>query len=186
MRTSTTGSGQVSSRQVKMTSRQHRTERRVNHPRRREPIGALPAIADQLQQPKSDHQHGDSQIVDLRRRAWDADSHGSSRNVYTIRMARIADRHVDIEIPTPRPVVGDPAAQRRTQHRRHHQAHRPGRHRQLLLFRRKGFHHDGLRRRQHRGAGEALEQPEDNHLVQRLSRAATRRRHHEGVTENRK
>ncbi len=89
------------------------------------------------------------------------------------------DRHVDIEIPTPVPVVGDPAAQRRAHDRRDHQAHAPRRHRELLLGRRKGLHQDGLRRRHHRSACRTLDQAKHHHLIERSGRAAQRRGDHE-------
>ena len=90
-----------------------------------------------------------------------------------------SDRDVDVEIPAPVPVVGDPSAQRRTHDRRDHQPDPPHRHRKLLLVGRKGLHQDRLRRRNHRGAGRALDQPEQDHLIERLRRAAHRGGDHE-------
>ena len=91
-----------------------------------------------------------------------------------------ADRHVDVEIPAPVPVVGDPAAHRRTHDRRDHQTDPPHRHRQRLLVRRKGLHQDRLRERLQRGAGDSLQETERHHLIERLRRAAHRGGHDEG------
>ncbi len=55
-----------------------------------------------------------------------------------------AERNVDIEIPAPVPVVGDPTAQGGTEDRGDHQADTPRRHRELLLLNREGLHQNGL------------------------------------------
>ena len=90
------------------------------------------------------------------------------------------DRYVDVEVPAPVPIVGNPAAQRGPEDRRDHQAHAPRRHRHLLLFGRKGLHQDGLRGRNHGRARHALREPEQHHLPQRARRAARRRGGDEG------
>src|ERR1035437_5882439 len=55
-----------------------------------------------------------------------------------------ANRQVDVKIPAPVPIVGDPSAERRTHDRRDHQAHPPRRHRELLFVGRECLHQDRL------------------------------------------
>jgi hypothetical protein len=51
------------------------------------------------------------------------------------REGKRADRHVDIEYPSPAVVVGQPAADHRSQHRSHHDRHAEQRHRRAALLR---------------------------------------------------
>ena len=174
------GSGVRSSLIVRPDQADRGENRAVNDPRRTEPIGALPAIEHELHQAEPDHQQDDAGVVGL--------AALGAANLQVSRVmderpyhqeCRRANRQVDVEIPAPVPVVGDPSAQRRAHDRRDHQAHPPRRHRELLLVGRERLHQDGLRRRHHRRARRALNQPKDDHLIERLRGAAEARRRDE-------
>ena len=79
-------------------------------------------------------------------------------------------RQVDVEIPAPTPVIGDPSAQGGPDDRRRHDPQPPRRHR--LFLRREALHHDRLRGWHHRGSCQSLQKPEHHHLIEAARRAA--------------
>ena len=96
-----------------------------------------------------------------------------------MKMPSAADRHIDVEVPTPAPRIGDVSTDGGPHDGGDHHADAPYRHRHHLLAWWEGFHQDGLRDRHHRGAGGPLQQAEEHDLVERLRDAAQRRRRHE-------
>ena len=84
-----------------------------------------------------------------------------------------ADRQVDVERPAPADDLGEPAAERRPDDRRHHHAHPPDRHRLAALVRRIGFRHHRLRQRDQRRAEQPLQQPEHDHFARGSATART-------------
>ena len=77
-----------------------------------------------------------------------------------------ADRRVDQKAPLPGEIVGQPAAERRPDHRRHH--HGDAEHRKGLaaLRRRKRIGQDRLRDRHHAAAAETLQDAEQQQRIQ--------------------
>ncbi len=87
-----------------------------------------------------------------------------------------AERHVDVEDPRPRPGIGDPAAEGRTEARAEHRADAEDRLPGALSFRREGLDHDRLADRQQGTAAHALDHAEHHQLRQRAGGAAQERR----------
>ena len=67
-----------------------------------------------------------------------------------------ADRNIDVERVPPAIGIRQPAAQRRTQHRCHHNAEAKKSHRRTALLRREAFQQNRLRQRLQRAAASAL------------------------------
>ena len=86
-----------------------------------------------------------------------------------------ADRQVDQEHPVPGIIVGEPGAQRRAHDRPEHHADAPDRHRRAALLERIGVEQHRLRQRHQRGAGHALQQAEQHHLLDVLRQRAQER-----------
>ena len=89
------------------------------------------------------------------------------------------ERHVHVEHPAPVICIGEVAAERRADDRPQHHAHAEDRHRLRALLERVDVEHRRLRKRHEGGAAHPLQQPEDDHLRQRLRGAA----HHRGDGE---
>ncbi len=86
-----------------------------------------------------------------------------------------ADRQIDQEHPMPGIIVGEPGAQRRAHDRPEHHADAPDRHRRAALLQRIGVEQHRLRQRHQRGAGHALQQAEQHHLLDVLRQRAQER-----------
>ena len=83
-----------------------------------------------------------------------------------------ADGHVDKENPAPMPIIGNPAAENRPQHRRHHHRHRPQSQRQRALLRRIRSHQQALRERNQRAGHKTLQHAKQNQQLQIMRNAA--------------
>ena len=167
------GSAAVSSRHRKPASvsdggdPEHRDEGRV------EPLVALALVHEELERQESDHHEDDAGGVDpaglAQVRRIEEDRAGREEPEDT-------DGHVDVERPAPRPVVRDPAAQRRPEDRRHHDPHAPDGHRHAPLTKREDLPHDGLGHRHERAAADALQDARDDQRVQVRREPAQHRR----------
>ena len=73
-----------------------------------------------------------------------------------------AHRQIDVEDPAPTVVIGQPAAEHRTEHGRDHDAESPESHRLAAILWREGFEHHRLRKRLQRAAGRALNHAEED------------------------
>ena len=126
---------------------------RRHHPephdeRRGEPVLALAAVEHELQRghaTTSSTRPGTSTRRTAGRSSWVGEEQPRQHH------RGGPDRHVDVEHPAPAPVVGDPAAQRRPDDRREHDADAPDGHRHPALARRERLDHRRLRER-HRAA----------------------------------
>ena len=72
-------------------------------------------------------------------------------------------------------IVGEPGAERRAHDRPEHHADAPDRHRRAALLERIGVEQHRLRQRHQRGAGHALQQAEQHHLLDVLRQRAQER-----------
>ena len=87
-----------------------------------------------------------------------------------------ADRQIDQEHPVPGVIVGQPGAERRAHDRAEHHADAPDRHRaEPRSSTRVGVEQHRLRQRHQRGAGHALQQAEQHHLLDVLRQRAQQR-----------
>ncbi len=77
-----------------------------------------------------------------------------------------ADRTVDQEAPAPSEIIGEPAAERRTHHRRHDHGDAEQRKRLTALLRREGVGQNRLRYRHHAAARQALQNAEQEERVE--------------------
>ena len=106
-----------------------------------EPLVALALVEKELEGQEADHHEAEPGDVDLARlaqvRRVEQDGAGGKK-------ADDADREVDVEGPAPRPVVGDPPAERRPEDRGHHDPHAPHGHRHAALPEREDLPHDRL------------------------------------------
>ena len=146
-----------------------RGERRLDLDLERgEPVLELAAVEHHLQRRHAEAQHGEAEEVEgaiaialgLLDRSADADER------------QHADRKIDVEHPAPIEIVGEIAAERRSQDRPHHDADAPERHRRPALLAREDVEQDRLRERHQRRAEDPLQQAEGDDLRQRLRRAA--------------
>ncbi len=90
-----------------------------------------------------------------------------------------ADRTVDQKAPVPGDIVGQPAAERRPDHRRDHHGDAEQREGLAALFRREGSRQDRLRDRHHAAAAEALQDAEQQQRLQIPGKSAQHRAHGE-------
>jgi hypothetical protein len=119
-----------------------------------EPLLTLAAIQHQLQAGEAHHHQHESERVDPSRlfevRRVEQERAGHEE-------AGEPDRQVDVEDPAPRPVVRDPASERGSEDRAHHDSDAPHGHRQAALFEREDLPHDRLGHRDDRPAPDPLE-----------------------------
>ena len=150
--------------------------RRDDHARP-EPVVALTFVEKDLERGEADAEQADADVVELQpvgqrlpdqvRRIEDHRRRQCERED--------ADRDVDEEDPAPGVVVGDPAAQRRPDHRRHDHAHAVERHRDALLFAREALDQNGLGDRLQRSAAQALQHAKEDQRAERRRHAAEQR-----------
>ena len=125
---------------------------------RREPVVLLPLVERHLQRADAEREQPEPDVVEL---------HAAARESFEIRrilehvkdeeQRQRADGHVDEKDPTPRIVVGDPTAERRTNERREHGGDTVERKRDAACFGRKGVGENRLRHRLESAARRALQ-----------------------------
>jgi hypothetical protein len=129
-----------------------------------EPIILLAAIEQQLQRADRHAQGGEPEHVEALgarpRHRTDVPPHAVA--------GQQADGHVDEEHPSPAITVGQPASQRRTQYRSHHDPHAPDGHGGALLFLGIDIHEDDLGQRHQGRAEHTLQQARGDDLRQRI------------------
>ena len=139
-----------------------------------EPVARLALVEDVLQRADGEHQQSHAHPVGLhvldRSFRQIADGHQQGKN---------AERHVDVEHHAPGIILGEVAAERGADHRRHHDAHAEDRQRLAVPTARKGIEQDRLAQRHQRRAEHALGQAEHHHALQAPRHAAQRRGHDE-------
>ncbi|ABA48951.1 200 kDa antigen p200, putative [Burkholderia pseudomallei 1710b] len=134
--------------------------------RRREPVLVLAAIEHHLQTAEADRDQRDADVVDRQaaraaafpRRILDELDHRER--------SQHADRHVEQEHPAPREVVGDPAAERRAEHRRDDDRHGRDRERAVALLGRERIEDDRLLVRLQAAAEQPLQHAEHDQLAE--------------------
>ncbi len=135
-----------------------------------EPVELLAPIEQDLQSADRHAQRGKAEPVELGQILFgfgQEEPHPDKR--------QNADRHVDVKVPPPAVVFGEPAAENRPDDRADHNRHAPIRHRCALALRRVGVHQHRLRQRHQGRAKGALDQPEDDDLVDRRGHSAQHR-----------
>ena len=139
---------------------------------RAEPVQQLAAVEHQLQRADRDAQSAKAEPIELRagvvRRLRQKDDDADE--------VENADRQVDVEHVAPAVILGQPAAEHRTQHRSDHHADAEQRHGEALALPRIAREQNRLRERNQRSAERALHDPEQHDLVERLRHAAQHRR----------
>ena len=105
----------------------HRHHGECDHHAGVEPVVLFAQVEHDLHRTHPDHQQRQADSVD--RQFADLALTLAVQHPRSTRSGQ-ADRHVDVEDPRPRDVVGDPAAQQRPHHGCHQSGHRPHRHRQ--------------------------------------------------------
>ena len=179
IRKSRIGSENLSSANHEQHHRERRGEREALHPSRLEPSGAPAAAQHDLKESQRQRDKNDPRIIDPAAAALLAKIRRVMHEGLHQQRARDPGRHVDEEIPAPAPIHRDPAAERGTEHRRHHHAHPEGGHRERVLLDRESLEQDRLRERDHRGAGGALNHAEYDDLADPPRQAAQSRGSHE-------
>jgi len=148
---------------------EHRRHREGHDPRRGKPVEVLALVEHELQRADPEDEQREPDAVDRRlhaRRlavAVDEPRHGERDESH---------RHVDEEDPRPGEVVGDPAAEQRTDHRRDEDGEREGGERDAGLFARIGGEKQRLRERDHRPGHRALHDAEEDQHRHRHCEAA--------------
>ena len=102
-------------------------------------------------------------------RRTDAPAPAPMRQVST--RGQDAERHVDVEDPGPRVVVGDPSAERRPERRPDHDAHAEDGHGGAALAQREDVEQDRLRRADERAAADALDHAPEHQRPRASGRA---------------
>ena len=154
----------------------HGRDRQAHDQAGMEPVVLLAQVQHHLHRRDPDHQQRQSQLVNGQL-VDDAFAFAVDRPRRQRRDD--ADRDVDVEDPRPVDVVGDPAAQQRTHHRRDQGGDCPHRHRQPGQRFRIAGQQQRLRERDHRPGDEALQRAERNQRRHVRRQAAQQRRHHE-------
>ena len=155
--------------------RNDQDEERPANPRRPKPVVFLSLIEDHLQASCPHRQQPKPKPVELAR--------VTLRDVLGIldvpadhEHRQRANRDIDVERVPPAVGVRQPAAQRRTQHRCHHDPKRKQRHRCAALLWRKALQQYRLRQRLQRPAASALHDAGNQNEPQRRRRSAEERR----------
>ena len=99
----------------------------------------------------------------------------SGRKKHMPEKCQNADRHIDVKIPSPTVIVGQPSAENWPDDRANHDGHAPIGHGRALLLLRVGVQQHRLRQRHQGRAKTALDQPEQDELVQRIRQSACHR-----------
>ena len=118
---------------------------------------SLPLSSMNCRQPTPTIEQHEADHVD--RRLHRAPIRGRRSSVHVISDREQPDRHVDVEDPRPRIVVGETAAEDRAEDRRDDDRHRPQREREAFLFVRIVVEQQAQRERDHRTRARALQQP---------------------------
>ena len=153
----------------------HRAQNRQRRDQTRgEPVVFLTLVEHELEGADPDREHADAPVVDAPRRLPDVGRVEDEHPRHDER--RDPDRNVDVEDPSPAVVVGQPAAQHRSENRRDDDPEPPEAHRLAAILGREGFEQHRLRQRLHRAAGRALQTAEHDQHRQVRREAAQKRR----------
>ena len=152
---------------------------------RAEPVVALALVEHELQRAEPDRDQCEADVIDAQSLAEqlpslvlragglvDQRAHEEQRNQ--------PHRHVDQKYPVPGIVVGDPAAERRSDHRRDHDRDAVDRKGLAALFRRKRVGKDRLLAGGHAAAAEPLQDAEQHQRLQIPGEAAQQRGERKG------
>ena len=154
--------------------RSHQRGHGPAHPDRAEPVVLLALVEHDLQRAGPDHQQAKADVVegadlgvlDVRRIVNEAADQDDRQN---------ADRNIDVEGVAPTEGIGQPAAQRGPEHRRHHNPQAIGGHGHGALLDGKALQQNRLRERLQRAAARSLQHPRQQNHRQRGRRAAEER-----------
>src|ERR1700740_2627352 len=146
-----------------------------------EPVFRLAAIEDDFETRKPNCNEQDSEAVDFQlaasTRCFDlaSESRRVGDNPAGEDHRNDSDGDVDKENPTPAPVIGDPAAKRRTDYRRRDNRHAIEREGGGALGSRKRVNQDRLLHRREAATSDALQHAEENQEAEARSDSAQKR-----------